>query len=53
MRDGNKEIQERENCPVRKTDCKNIENTYEGYDSETWKCEVCGEFFILYYDEMQ
>ena len=35
------------------THCPNMINTYEGWDSETWECQVCGARFKLYYDEMQ
>lgn len=34
------------------TNCPYIKNTYEGWDSETWSCETCGEYFHLYYDDM-
>jgi hypothetical protein len=34
------------------TSCPNMKNTYEGYESETWSCEVCGEHFKLYYEDM-
>lgn len=33
--------------------CSNLHNTYEGYDSETYACAVCGERYKLYYDDMQ
>lgn len=32
--------------------CPNIVQTYQGYDKETYSCEVCGEFYSLYYDDM-
>lgn len=38
---------------ISKTSCPNIKNTYEGYDGERWRCEVCGESFFLDYDDMQ
>jgi hypothetical protein len=34
------------------TNCPHIKCTYEGMDSETWSCPLCGEHFKLYYDEM-
>lgn len=38
---------------ISKTSCKNIKNTYEGYDGERWRCEVCGESFFLDYEDMK
>ena len=39
-------------CDGGYTACPHIKNTYEGFDSETWECPVCGEFFKLYYEDM-
>lgn len=33
--------------------CPNLAQTYQGYDKETYHCEVCGEHYNLYYDDMQ
>lgn len=35
------------------TACPHITNTYEGYDGERWRCDLCGESFFLDYSEMQ
>lgn len=41
-------------CTVEKNNrCPNLKNTYEGYDGERYRCEVCGESFFLDYDEMK
>lgn len=40
-------------CTVDKDNrCPNLDQTYQGYDSETYRCKTCGEYFKLYYDEM-
>lgn len=36
-----------------KMGCPNLKNTYEGFDGERYRCEVCGESFFLNYDDMQ
>lgn len=33
--------------------CKNVECTYEGWESETYECKVCGLYYKLYYDDMR
>lgn len=33
--------------------CPNIKETYSDFDKESYKCEVCGYRYNLYYDEMQ
>jgi hypothetical protein len=40
-------------CKNGSTRCPNIKNTYEGFDGERWRCNVCGESFFLDYDEMR
>lgn len=35
------------------TKCPNIKCVYEGWDDETWRCDVCGAYFKIYYEEMQ
>lgn len=36
-----------------KNKCPNLKNTYEGWDGERYRCEVCGENFFLDYEEMR
>jgi hypothetical protein len=33
--------------------CPHIKCTYEGWESETYNCERCGEHYTLYEDEMK
>lgn len=33
--------------------CPNIKCTYEGWDGERYKCEVCGLRYFLDYEEMK
>lgn len=35
------------------TKCPNLKSTYDGYDRETYACEVCGKIETLYYEDMQ
>ena len=43
-------------CKMRETSrCKHLRETSHKFDmsGETYDCDVCGEHFRLYYDEMQ
>lgn len=40
-------------CRDNWTKCPNIKLTYQGWGSETYECDVCGERFKLYYEDMQ
>jgi hypothetical protein len=33
--------------------CLNMKCSYEGYDKETYRCDICGESYNLYYYDMQ
>lgn len=33
--------------------CPNIDTISETMSGETWKCNVCGERYKLYYEDMQ
>ena len=33
--------------------CPNHKETYSDMDGETYRCDVCGEYTKLYYDDMQ
>ena len=33
--------------------CPNIKCTYEGWDEERYRCEVCGKSYYLDYEEMK
>lgn len=34
------------------TKCPNIKMTYNGFDGESYSCEICGEYYKLYYEDM-
>lgn len=33
--------------------CPNMKEVGGGFEGERYRCEVCGETFFLYYDEMR
>ena len=35
------------------TSCPHIKCTYEGFDGERWRCDLCGQSFYLDYDDMR
>lgn len=35
------------------TKCPNMQVVFQGWDSETWKCDLCGRRFKLYYEDMK
>jgi len=53
--DGDKSKQPKE-CTTDDTGrivCPHLKCTYEGFDGERYRCEVCGESYFLDYDEMR
>jgi hypothetical protein len=41
------------NATGRWTQCPNLKTTYEGFDGERWRCEVCGKSYFLDYEDMR
>jgi len=39
--------------PIGMANCKNMKCTYEGFDGERYRCEVCGCSYFLDYEEMR
>ena len=35
------------------TKCENMKNTYNGFEGERYRCNVCGESYFLDYEEMK
>lgn len=52
MKHGDKTKQPPE-CKIDDTlKCPNIKCTYEGWEGESYRCDVCGESYKLYYEDM-
>jgi len=39
--------------PNQRGECENMKCTYEGFDGERSRCEVCGQTYFLDYEEMK
>lgn len=33
--------------------CENMKSTYDGWDGERYRCEVCGKSYFLDYEDMK
>ena len=40
-------------CNDGSASCPNIKEVGSGFSGERYRCEVCGESFFLYYEEMR
>jgi hypothetical protein len=33
--------------------CRNLYTSYDGFDGERWKCDICGKSYFLDYEDMK